>query len=462
MTKTTKRETGTRLPRPLVLVVDDQMPMAEMVADGLSERGYDATPVASSVEAAKLAQEDRFDAVVADLRMPELDGIGLLEISRRAAPERPVIIMTAYSAVDSAVESIRRGAYHYLTKPFKMDELALFLGRALDDARLRRETVSLRRALKERFSSDGFVAKSDGMRIVTDLVERVADTSVPVLIVGETGTGKGLLARALHSHGGRSSSPFVTVNCTALPEALLESELFGHAKGAFTGAVSQRAGLFEEASDGTIFLDEIGDLSPALQAKLLDVLERSVVRAVGSNKERAMNARVVAATHRNLRDRIASGHFREDLLYRLDVVTIELPPLRHRREDVPALLETFLRQSLARHPGSVVERFSPSAMARLLDYGWPGNVRELEHLVERTVLLGNKSVVEAADLPLSLAATATPTLDFGQAVLPLREMQRQYVAWAHDKLGARKMLTAEALGIDDKTLSRWLTREPGQ
>jgi two-component system response regulator HydG len=444
-----------------VLVVDDQMPMAEMVADGLSERGYEATPVASSVEAAKLVEEDRFDAVVADLRMPELDGIGLLEISRRAAPERPVIIMTAYSAVDSAVESIRRGAYHYLTKPFKMDELALFLGRALDDARLRRETVSLRRALKERFSADGFVAKSDGMRIVTDLVERVADTSVPVLIVGETGTGKGLLARALHSHGNRSSSPFVTVNCTALPEALLESELFGHAKGAFTGAVSQRAGLFEEASDGTIFLDEIGDLSPALQAKLLDVLERNVVRAVGSNKERVMNARVVAATHRNLRDRIASGHFREDLLYRLDVVTIELPPLRHRREDVPPLLETFLRQSLARHAGSVVERFSSSAMARLLDYGWPGNVRELEHLVERTVLLGNKSVIEAADLPLSLAATAAPSLDFGQAVLPLREMQRQYVAWAHDKLGARKMLTAEALGIDDKTLTRWLTREPG-
>lgn len=460
MTRMTKRETGARLPRPLVLVVDDQMPMAEMVADGLSERGYDATPVASSVEAAKLVEEDRFDAVVADLRMPELDGIGLLEISRRAAPERPVIIMTAYSAVDSAVESIRRGAYHYLTKPFKMDELALFLGRALDDARLRRETISLRRALKERFSADGFVAKSDGMRIVTDLVERVADTSVPVLIVGETGTGKGLLARALHSHGSRSSSPFVTVNCTALPEALLESELFGHAKGAFTGAVSQRAGLFEEASDGTIFLDEIGDLSPALQAKLLDVLERSVVRAVGSNKERAMNARVVAATHRNLRDRIASGHFREDLLYRLDVVTIELPPLRHRREDVPALLETFLRRSLARHAGSVVERFSPNALARLLDYGWPGNVRELEHLVERTVLLGNKSVIEAADLPLSLAVTA-PSLDFGQAVLPLREMQRQYVAWAHDKLGARKMLTAEALGIDDKTLTRWLTREPG-
>jgi two-component system response regulator HydG len=460
MTKQAKLGSVRQELRPRVLVVDDQLPMAEMLADGLSERGYDATPIDSSREAARLVQEEAFDALVTDLRMPELDGLGLLAISRKVAPDRPVIIMTAYSAVDSAIESIRQGAYHYLTKPFKVDELALFLGRALDDARLRRETVSLRRAMRERFSVAGFVGESESMREVSDLVERVADTVVPVLIVGETGTGKGLVARALHSQGSRASAPFVTVNCTALPEALLESELFGHVKGAFTGATAPRMGLFEEANGGTLFLDEVGDLSPALQAKLLDVLERSVVRAVGSDKERSVDVRIVAATHRNLRDRVTRHEFREDLLYRLDVVTIHLPPLRHRRDDIPALVAHFLRESRARHAASPVDEFSQEAMARLMAHAWPGNVRELEHLVERTVLLGRKSLVGPDELPSSIGERPETAIDFGQTVLPLREMQRRYVAWAHEQLGSRKLLTAERLGIDDKTLGRWLTREP--
>jgi two-component system response regulator HydG len=460
MTRQTKVESVRPELRPKVLVVDDQLPMAETLADGLSERGYDATPTDSSREAARLVQEGGFDALVTDLRMPELDGLGLLEISRKVAPGRPVIIMTAYSAVDSAIESIRQGAYHYLTKPFKVDELALFLGRALDEARLRRETASLRRALRERFSVAGFVGESESMHEVSDLVERVADTVVPVLIVGETGTGKGLVARALHGHGSRASAPFVTVNCTALPEALLESELFGHVKGAFTGAIAPRIGLFEEASGGTLFLDEVGDLSPALQAKLLDVLERSVVRAVGSDKERSVDVRIVAATHRNLKDRVTRQEFREDLLYRLDVVTIHLPPLRHRRDDIPMLVGHFLRQSQARHTASPVVGFSEEAMARLVAHAWPGNVRQLEHLVERTVLLGKKALVTPDELPSSIGSSPDSAIDFGETVLPLREMQRRYVVWAHEQLGSRKLLTAERLGIDDKTLARWLTREP--
>ncbi|HVU00312.1 MAG TPA: sigma-54 dependent transcriptional regulator [Polyangiaceae bacterium] len=450
----------TRPAKPRVLVVDDQLPMAETLADGLAERGFDATPMDSSREAAKVVQD--FDVLVTDLRMPELDGIGLLDVSKRQDPGRPVIVMTAFSAVDSAIDSIRRGAYHYLTKPFKVDELALFLERALDELKLRRETVSLRRALKERFSVSAFVAESEAMRAVSDLVHRVADTAVPVLVVGETGTGKGLVARALHSNGARAGAPFVTVNCATLPEHLLESELFGHTRGAFTGATTDRVGLFEAANGGTVFLDEIGELSPGLQAKLLDVLERSVVRAVGANRERPVDARVVAATHRNLRDSVTEGRFREDLLYRLDVVTIQIPPLRQRREDVPALVEHFLRESFARHPGSRIQRFSPDAMRRLVEYGWPGNVRELEHYVERTVLLGKNSVVEVEDLPPAMTRNGEIDIDFGASVLPLRELQRRYVVWAYERLGFRKLVTAERLGIDDKTLARWLSREPAE
>jgi two-component system response regulator HydG len=445
--------------KPRVLVVDDQLALAETLADGLSERGYDAIAADASREAAKLLENDDIDVLVTDLRMPELDGLALLALSKAANPARPVIMMTAYSAVDSAIESIRRGAYHYLTKPFKVEELALFVERALDEARLRRETVSLRRALKEHFAVRDFIAESDAMREVSELVERLADTTVPVLVLGETGTGKGLVARALHSRSSRAGAPFVTVNCTALPEPLLESELFGHVKGAFTGATSSRPGLFEEANGGTLFLDEIGDLPASLQAKLLDVLERSVVRAVGANKERSVDVRIVAATHRDLPARVAAGQFREDLLYRLDVVTIPLPPVRQRRQDVPALLEHFLRESRTKHPGAVTEGFTPEAMAALVAYAWPGNVRELQHFVERAVLLGKKSFYELSELPASMTARASTQVDFG-AVLPLREMQRRYVAWAYDQLGSRKLLTAERLGIDDKTLARWLTREP--
>lgn len=447
-----------RRKRPRVLVVDDQFPMAETLADGLSERGFDAVPCSSSREASQSVQD--FDVLVTDLRMPELDGITLLDVSKRLDSARPVIIMTAYSAIDSAIDSIRRGAYHYLTKPFKVDELALFVERALDEARLRREAVSLRKALKEHFSVAAFIAESEAMREVSDLVQRVADSAVPILVVGETGTGKGLVARALHSHGSRAGAPFVTVNCTTLPEHLLESELFGHTKGAFTGATAPRTGLFEEADGGTLFLDEIGELSAPLQAKLLDVLERNVVRAVGSNRERSVDVRIVAATHRNLKDQVKGGRFREDLLYRLDVVAIHLPPLRQRRDDIPALLQHFLSESLAKHAGSKVLRFSPDAMRRLVEYTWPGNVRELKHFVEKTVLLGNKAVVEVEDLPLAMGRPGEPEIDFGPNILPLREMQRRYVAWVYERLGSRKLLTAERLGIDDKTLARWLSREP--
>jgi DNA-binding NtrC family response regulator len=445
---------------PRVLVVDDEFSMAEMLADGLSERGFDAVAAGSSAEAAKRLGEEPFHALVTDLRMPGLDGLGLLSVARRVAPGCPVIVMTAYSALDTAMESIRRGAYHYLTKPFKVAELALFLQRALDETRLRRETVTLKKTLKDRFAIGSLVGRSGAMRDVVELIVRVADTDVPVLILGETGTGKGLVARAIHAEGTRAGTPFVTVNCAALPESLLESELFGHVKGAFTGATARRAGLFEEAHGGSLFLDEIGEMTPALQAKLLDVLERGVVRAVGANKEMAVDVRVIAATHRDLRERVSSGAFRQDLLYRLEVVTIEIPPLRHRREDIPALMEQFLAESKARHSRSPVERLGPEAMSRLLEHPWPGNVRELEHVVERLVLLGRSPEIQASELPATWIAKREGSQRFSGDVLPLREMQRRYVAWAFDQLGGKKLLTAEQLGVDIKTLGRWLRDDP--
>jgi len=452
-----------RVPGPRVLVVDDHIEMAETLAEGLTDREFEAEACASSVEAAKRLESEGIDALVTDLRMPQVDGMGLLAISRKAAPERPVIVMTAYGAIETAVDAIRQGAAHYLTKPFAVDELALFLGRALEAASVRREAQALRAALKREAGLGTLVAASPAMREVLDVAARVADAASPVLLAGETGTGKTVLARAIHAASSRAGGPFVTVNCAALPEALLESELFGHVKGAFTGATTARAGLFVDADRGTMLLDEIGEMSAGLQAKLLHVLESGMVRAVGASKERAVDVRVIAATHRDLRERARTGAFREDLLYRLDVVTIEIPALRHRREDIPPLIERLLAESKGRHAQSPVERFAPDALAKLLEYAWPGNVRELAHAVERVVLLGKSAEIHATDLPPSITSAPAPGLPAavggGTGVLPIREVQRRYAAWALERLGGHKTRTAEALDVDAKTLSKWLASQ---
>jgi two-component system response regulator HydG len=446
---------------PRVLVVDDHLEMAETLAEGLRDRGYDPVAVGTSSEAARRLRAEPFDALVTDLRMPDIDGLGLLQLSRSLDPSRPVIVMTAYSAVDTAVESIRQGAYHYLTKPFKLDELALFLGRALEDAGVRKEARALRAELRERFSLGSVIGKSAAMRALYGVIERIKDAAVPVLIMGETGTGKGLIARALHAAGARADRAFVAVNCASLPEALLESELFGHVKGAFTGATTSRAGLFSEADGGALLLDEIGEMTPVLQAKLLHVLESGTVRAVGAEKERHVDVRVLAATHRDLRERVRTGAFREDLFYRLDGVTLEIPALRHRRDDIPLLVEHFLATARERAPQSPVARLSAEAMARMLDHAWPGNVRELAHVVERLVLLGRAAEVQASELPPSVTTAPPPGLPpvFEGTILPVREVQRRYAAWALEQMGGQKTKTAERLGVDLKTLSKWLSDE---
>jgi two-component system response regulator HydG len=449
-----------REPRTIrVLVVDDRLDMAEMVAEGLSDHGFEAHAIPSAKDAIAQISLGAHDALVTDLRIPGSDGLELLALSRSVAPASPVIVMTAFSGIDTAIESIRRGAYHYLTKPFKVEELVLFLKRALDESALRSEAKALRTALHS--SLGNVIGDSTAMRDVSDLVRRVADSAVPVLLLGETGTGKGLIARAIHAESSRAAEPFVAVNCAAIPEALLESELFGHLKGAFTGATSDRVGLFAQAQHGTLFLDEIAELGAPLQAKLLHVLETGLVRPVGSNHERQVDARVIAATHRDLRRRVADGSFREDLLYRLDVVSIEIPSLRARRADLPHLIEHFMPRALSRSARSAPLHFSRAAMEALSSYSWPGNVRELEHLIERLVLLCRDSEVGIADLPKTItdrkSGSAEPS--FGERVLPIRELQRRYASWALERLGGAKMATCEALGIDSKTLSKWLSTD---
>jgi two-component system response regulator HydG len=440
-----------------VLVVDDDLAFAQTVADGLEALGWQATPVGDSQRAASLIGEGEFDAVVTDLRMPEIDGLKLLTLAKQRAPERPVLIMTAFSAIDSAVECVRQGAYHYITKPFKVAELDLYLLRALEDRALRKTARELRRALDERYALGSLIGQSAAMREAFDLTTRVAPAKLPVVILGETGVGKSLLARALHAESDRAAAAFVSVNCAALPEALLESELFGHVRGAFTGASHNRSGLFVEAHGGTLFLDEIGDMQPALQAKLLHVLESGKLRALGASREREIDVRVVAATHRDLRKLVAAGAFREDLLYRLEGVVIEVPPLRQRRDDILPLAERFLSEARTRASRATVERFSSAAARALLHYAWPGNVRELEHAVGRAVLLGRGREIEPGDLPASvLAEPVGSPREFGDTVIPVRELQRRYAAWALERLGGRRMLTCERLGIDSKTLSKWL------
>ncbi len=445
-----------------VLVIDDDVALRETIADGLRARGHDVVDAGGGAASALVRDPDH-DVLVTDLRMPEIDGIDLLASSRQLHPDRPVIVMTAFGAVDTAVESLRKGAYHYLVKPFKVAELDLFVQRALEDRALRRDAKTLKRALADRWSWGNVVARSDAMRGVKELVERVADADVSVLLVGETGTGKGVVARAIHASGVRAPLPFVAVNCAALPENLLESELFGHVKGAFTGATATRSGLFVEADGGTLFLDEVGDMVPALQAKLLDVIERRSVRAVGAARERAVDVRIVSATHRDLRARGAQGIFREDLLYRLEGIAIEIPPLRQRRDDIPLLVERFLVEARAANPKSVVERLSRAAMDLVLAYPWPGNVRELEHAIGRAVLLGRSGEAGPTDLPAAVATprTGKSEIDFGADVIPVRELQRRYAAWALERVGGRKAAACEKLGIDGKTLNKWLATDDG-
>jgi DNA-binding NtrC family response regulator len=441
-----------------IWVIDDDASSRELLARVLGERGWKVDQLTDGREALdRLAAGKAPDLVVSDIRMGEVDGLAVTEAFRRDAPETPVILVTAFGNVDGAVEAIRRGAFDYVSKPYDVDAVQLTAARALEQRRLAEENRTLRRQLRDKYRLENAVGRSEAMLQVFKTAARVAASDATVLILGESGTGKELVARALHQSSPRASGPFVPVDCGAIAEGVLESELFGHARGAFTGAQTARRGLFEEAAGGTLFLDEIGDVGPGLQARLLRALQEGTIRRVGTNETIPVDARVVAATNRDLEEAVRQGKFREDLYYRLNVVTIRIPPLRDRREDVPLLAEHFA----AKH-GRGEATVSPEARELLMAYDWPGNVRELENVVARALALNPSGVVVPADLPdrvrggtavaepargLPLPAGFRPSLD---------ELGRRYAALVLAECAGNKTRAAELLGIDRKTLYRIL------
>jgi DNA-binding NtrC family response regulator len=443
-----------------ILVVEDEREMRALLEKGLARRGFEPTVLAGAEEAFRLLQSKDFDTVLTDLRMPGMDGLALCERIVLNRPDIPVVV-TAFGSLETAVAAIRAGAYDFVTRPVDVDALALVLERAVVHRALREEVRRLRRALGVLGDEHGMVGESPALRRVYELIDRVADSDTSVLITGESGTGKEVAARALHTRGRRRAGPFVAINCAAMPEALLESELFGHEKGAFTDAKSARTGLFVQANGGTLFLDEVGELPLALQPKLLRALQERRVRPVGGSTEVPFDARIVAATNRDLELAVEEGRFREDLYYRLNVIGLELPPLRARGNDVLLLAQRFLEHFGARG-GKRVVGLTPAVAQRLLAYAWPGNVRELQNCIERAVALTNYEQLTVEDLPEHIrdyrpAAAQVETLDPAELVT-LEEMERRYIQRVLDAVGGSRTLAARTLGVDRKTLYRKLGR----
>ena len=445
---------------PRLLVVDDDAESCAVVGEALRTEGYEVSTSSSGQAALVLAGAQIFDVVISDIRMPDLDGLGLMRGLHQANPDVSVILMTAFGTVEAALEAIKQGAYDYVSKPLRLEELLLTVRRALERRRLLREVHTTHEVLRDRYHLDNIVGVSPGMIEVFKLIARVASTRSPVLITGESGTGKEVVARTLHFNGPRCAAPFVAINCAGLAEGLLESELFGHVRGAYTGAVSHRRGLFEAGDGGTVFLDEVGDISQNTQAKLLRVLGEQEVRPVGGNQVNHVDVRVIAATNKDLRHAIHEGRFREDLYYRLNVVSLHLPPLRERREDIPVLAHHFLRK-YAEANGKAIRDFAPETLSLLEAHPWPGNVRELENAVERAVAVGASPVVLPEDLPAHLALSSLPAPAVQTAVSPLPsldEMTQQHLARVLAATDGNKKRAAEILGVDRRTLYRMLER----
>lgn len=380
-----------------ILVVDDEQGLRDVLSIMLKRAGYAVTIAMDGEEAIELLNKEIFDLVITDLKMPKVDGMEVLRAVKSTSPETVVLIITAFASADSAVEAMKQGAYDYLTKPFQVDEVQLIVRNALEKRRLTTENLLLKREMASQSSFAQLVGQSDAMQKVFEVVRKVADSKSNVLICGESGTGKELVARAIHYNSVRSTMPFVAVNCSAVPETLLESELFGHMKGSFTGAISNKAGLFEIANGGTIFLDEIGDTTPTIQVKLLRVIQEREFRRVGGSQDIKVDVRIVAATNRDLEKAVADGSFREDLYYRLDVIPIRLPPLRMRTSDIPLLVNHFLER-FAKESNKPKPVISSEAMHVLLGHEWRGNVRELENLIERVVAFSTEGTVTDADV----------------------------------------------------------------
>lgn len=441
-----------------VLVIEDEAGMRELLQKVLVRQGYAVREVASGREALKLLEGETYDLVLTDVVMPEIDGMEVLRFVKKVRPDTMVVMMTAFGTIDSAVQAMKEGAYHYISKPFKMEEILVVMEKALEEKMLREEVALLRQEVTGRYRFDNLIGKSKAMQGVFDLIRRVAPTKSTILIYGKSGTGKELVAKAIHYNSPRRDRPFITVNCAAIPRELLESELFGHERGSFTGAVATRRGKFELAQGGTIFLDEVGDMDLSLQSKILRVLQESEFERIGGEKTITVDVRVIAATNQDLRAAVTNRTFREDLYYRLSVIPIYLPELKDRQEDIPLLASHFLKK-FGQELGVEIKEISKEAINALLNYSWPGNVRELENVIERAVLLGDHKSITVQDLPPHLY-----TLDFRPIEKALREgatleeVEQEYIRRVLEKTRGNQTKAARILGIDRRTLYRKVKR----
>ncbi len=446
--------------KPVILVVEDEAKMRRLLELQLGEEGFVMHFAADAEMGLQLLVREKPDLVVTDLRLPGMSGLEFLQAVKRTNAALPVVVMTAYGTVESAVEAMKIGASNYVTKPFSLDELVMVIRKELDSQRLRDENRSLREALGKRYSYTNIVAQSDKMQAVLGLVERVAPTNSTVLLGGESGVGKDLIARAIHEHSQRASGPFIKINSTAIPETLLESELFGYEKGAFSGAAISKPGKFEMADKGTMFLDEIGDVPPAIQVKLLRVLQDREFERLGGTKTHKVDVRLVAATNRDLRAALEEGTFREDLYYRLNVVAIDIPALRDRKEDIPALANYFLER-YARDSAKPLTSITPAAMKKLTDYHWPGNVRELQNIIERGVTLSSGTTLDTADIYLDDPATSRHVSGTPHVLPPgmtLEQWEDETIREALRRANGNKSQAARALGLSRNALRYRLSK----
>jgi two-component system response regulator PilR (NtrC family) len=443
-----------------ILVVDDEESMCNFMEIMLVKEGYDVSHALNGNDAVEKIKKQTPDVVIADLTMPEMSGIELLSKAKSIDENIDFIVMTAFASVDSAIEAMRNGAYDYITKPFKVDEIKFTLKKLLTQASIDEENKTLRNTLSSEFSFDNFIGKNPLVLKMIEVAQTVARSNSTVLICGESGTGKDLIAKAIHYHSSRVGKPFITINCAALPETLLESELFGHIKGSFTGALKDKDGLFKVADKGTFFLDEVGNTSLAIQVKLLRVLEEKIITPVGSTKPITVDVRLIAATNANLETEVEASRFRPDLFYRLNVLPIQIPALRDRREDIELLVNHFMKiysQKMKLSP----KKISPEALKLLVSYDWPGNVRELENTVERTLLLSKSAVLAPADFPDSMKqrAMSNEAVTDGEAVTPtLESIEKAYIFWTLNQTNWQKSKAAKILGIDPSTLYRKIDR----
>ncbi len=436
-----------------ILITEDDRVQREIIGDILSQSGYEITASDSAEKTLEILKERSFELLLTDMRMPGLDGLELLRRAKRLRPEIEVVVMTAHATIRTAVTAMKEGAIDYLEKPFDKDTLLHVINRALERTNLQKENRQLRELVSRSVSLGSIIGESPAMQAVFERTAKAARVNSTVLILGESGTGKEMIARHIHFEGSRQKKPFVVVNCAAIPDNLVESELFGHEKGAFTGADASRPGKFEDANTGTLFLDEIGDMHLESQAKLLRVLQDGVVERVGSSKTRQVDVRVIAATNRDLRERVERGEFREDLYFRLEVLPVYLPPLRERIEDLPLLIKHF-REKLGAKIGIETPQVGPEVVDAFRRYRWPGNVRELEHTLEQLFILANDNVLTAKDLPEKFHQAPVPAGEVGlpPGGLSLEELKQDLIRQALERSGGRIKEAAELLGLTYKTL----------